>query len=300
MTCSIKKITSTFIGLVIGLIIFVPNVKAGFGVSPPYLRNDQLTRGSEYSQTIYLVRDNPNEELEASLEMNVPGAEDWIGMDRKKTFVLPVGERQSAIVFTVSVPKNADFKEYKGMITVKTKTVKAPATGVVSIALGVQVDVYFKVIDKQIIDFVVRSLKFLPTEEGRTTKLILKTENTGNVEAAPTQVHVDFYDSNDQVLLLGLDNANTLTKIKPYSTSDVSAEFSTETLKQGTYWAHIKVLSEQNKIREEKINLTVYPAGSLPREGVSVNWKLVVGVVMILIVVLGFIGASRGGRRRYR
>lgn len=297
MTLRINKIISTLITLAIAMVILVPGAKAGFGVSPPYLRNEQLTRGSEFTQVIYLVRDNPNDELDASIEMNVPGVESWITMDRKNTFTLPIGERQTAIAFTIKVPNNAEFQEHKGIITVKTKTVKAPASGVVSIALGVQIDVKFQVVDKQIIDFVVRSLKFLPTEEGRTTKLVLKTENTGNVEATLSQVHIDFYDANDQVLLLGLDNANTLTKIKPYSTGDLTAEFSTETLKQSSYWAHIKVLNGQNKIREEKINLTVYPKGSLPGEGLKFNWQLILGLSMIVLVFLGFVGATRGGRR---
>src|SRR5271156_6226275 len=88
----------------------------GFGITPPYVTNDQLTQNSHYEQTILLVRGNPTEDLQAKVSINVPGADGWISIDRGTQFVLPAGTQQEPMIVSVNVPSNAKLGNYSGNI----------------------------------------------------------------------------------------------------------------------------------------------------------------------------------------
>ena len=51
--------------LLFGFFLALPfhSTKAAFGISPPFINADHLVKGSKYVQTIYLVQDNPAEDL---------------------------------------------------------------------------------------------------------------------------------------------------------------------------------------------------------------------------------------------
>ena len=140
---------------------------AGFGITPPYVNNDRLTRGTVYEQRIDLVRSDPTEDLTADITMNVPGAENWLSIDRGQKFTMPAGQTDVPIVITVTVPSDAPYKTFKGAIRIRTSSKNVPTGGGVSIALGAQIDVNLKVVDK-IYDFNVRQIRVDSLEEGRT------------------------------------------------------------------------------------------------------------------------------------
>ena len=49
-------------GLTILFLLMTTEIaRAGFGITPPYVRNTSLTRNSTYEQQILLVRGNPDE-----------------------------------------------------------------------------------------------------------------------------------------------------------------------------------------------------------------------------------------------
>src|SRR4051812_7083434 len=93
---------------------------AGFGITPPYVNNDRLTRGSTFEQTITLVRSDPAQALHTSITLNIPGGEGWVSIDRVLDFTMPGGETQVPIVVREKVPANAEYKEYRGAIRVRT------------------------------------------------------------------------------------------------------------------------------------------------------------------------------------
>ncbi|MDD5396311.1 MAG: hypothetical protein PHV78_03610, partial [Patescibacteria group bacterium] len=119
------------------LLINVNVVHAGFGIAPPYVNNDNLLRGSTYKADILLIRGEAPEALNAEVSINVPGAEDWISVDKGNNFILPVGKEQIPIIVIVKVPNDASFGDYKGNIRIKTSPIN-PDKGKVNIALGAQ------------------------------------------------------------------------------------------------------------------------------------------------------------------
>ena len=207
-----------FLFIIIGAVLFfveAGSVLAGFGITPPYVRSDTLTRGSEFTQKIVLVRGNPVEDLKAEITINIPEVGGWFSIDRGTEFILPKGEKQIPIFVTVRVPEDAEYDRYVGNIRIRTSSIGDLKAGV-SIALGAQVDVDIKVVD-HIFDFKVRRVEMLELEEGHKKwwldypgkiTFLMHIENTGNVDAAPEKVRFDIYDRRNDKLLESTESTN--------------------------------------------------------------------------------------------
>ena len=92
--------------------------QAAFGISPPFLNADHLVKGAKYIQTIYLVQDQPNEDLNinAKLDLKEP-ARSWVTVDKGFNFVIPKGVRQFPVQVAINVPKDAGLGVYSGNLT---------------------------------------------------------------------------------------------------------------------------------------------------------------------------------------
>lgn len=274
--------------LVIGLIfLFNANIVfAGFGISPPHVINDKLTQGSYYEQKIVLSRGQPDEDLKTEITIDAPEIEDWISVEPASGFILPQGEQQVEMIVKVNVPKDAEYKNYKGIIRVKTSSLEEPGAGQVSVALGARVDIDLTVSKEVYINFKVRAIKILPIELKpwplswfNKIKVLIKVENLGNIKGSPTKVQLDVYDVNNEELL-ELKDDTSLEKIEPFETKEISANFSTK-LNPGQYWSRVKVFKADEIKREEKIMLTV------AKISLSVkDWLVIIASGLLILIIL--------------
>lgn len=288
---------------------------AGFGITPPYVNNERLTRGSTFEQTIILVRSDPAEDLQATITLNIPEIQDWFSIDKGTEFILPKGASQVPIVVTVKVPQDAEYKEYKGAIRIRTSAAGAQPAGGVSIALGAQIDVDVKVVDK-IYDFTVRRIRMADLEEGRRKwglffpgkiRFYMTIENTGNTVFGPTKVNFDMYDSDQETLLETTSNTNKIKQIAPFETEEVLAELPTR-LPAGRYAAKYTIYKNADIAQQNFTNVSISVMGAVPGytgygfDGLSTADKLkvlvVVGIPTLFIITLLF--ATLSWRKRLR
>jgi hypothetical protein len=281
---------------------------ASFGITPPYFVNESLTRLSEYKQKIILVRGDPTEDLKAKIDINVPGANDWISVDRGNEFVLPKGEQQIPIYLKVSVPKKAVFGEYKGAIRIVLAPPDYPRQAGVTIAIGAQVDVDLTVIDKQIIDLRVARVNISNAEEGRylfdafkkrlqwlffpgKISLTMQIENKGNVDSAPDYVQLDISDVQKTKVFETVRNSNNLENIQPFEIKTITADFPTRLPPSG-YSAYFKIFSQNKIISEGELSMSILTAGTLAGYsgygilGLSIGDKASIFLVFIVILAL--------------
>ncbi len=251
----LKKTGSILITILLLVFALIQIAEAGFGIAPPYVRNDKLARGSHFEQKILLVRGDPVEDLKAEIIIDVPGANDWISIDKGNEFVLLKGEQKTPMVVSVDVPQDAKFDNYEGAIRIRVSSLKPPETGTVSIALSGQIDVRLNVTKAEVFDFLVRLVAIPDSPEGRLTKVLLKVENTGNIKSAPSKVHFDVFDSFHRDLLWSGDDSR-LEKIKPFETKEIFAEFKTK-LAMGQYRGDIKIFKGEEVAREEEVFFTI-------------------------------------------
>jgi hypothetical protein len=289
---------------------------AGFGITPPYVRNDRLTQGTEYTQEIILVRGDPVEDLKAEITVNVPGANDWISIDRGSEFLLPRGEKQVAMQVTVRVPNNAPYERYQGIIRIRTLS-PDPASGV-SIALGAQIDVDLRVVD-EIRDFEVKRVQISEAEEPRRfwwleypgrIQFTMSIENTGNAPTAPSRVQLDIYDRRGNVVLETTYNTNTIEDVLPFETRETIAYIPTR-LPPGAYLVKYSVFRFEDEVkRSGELTLSVLPAGTLTAyvgygiEGLSFSDQLSIAIpavlVALILLILAFVIHRRGKKPQRR
>lgn len=291
----------------------VPTAYAGFGITPPYVRNDALRPGSEYTQEIIIVRSDPVEDLRAELSMNLPGIESWFSFDRGMSFILPRGESQVKMNVTVRVPDDARLADYKGNIRIRTSSLQAPTTGV-SLALGAQIDVLLSV-REEIYNFDVRRVELFEAEEGYKKwwldfpgkiKFGIYIENTGNVPAAPLRVTFDIFDSAGQRTLETTENTNAIEKLLPFATKRVFAYLPTR-LPPGSYRVRYDIVkSEGLSAQKGELAFTILPRGTISGydgygfEGLSTGDKISVVLPPLFLVGLFLLFLTLRNRRPRR
>ena len=306
--------------MAVTLLLNVGIAEAGFGITPPYVNNHRLTRGSVYEQKITLVRSDPSEDLKTTITMNIPGIESWFIIDRGEEFILPKGTTQIPIIVRVTVPNDALFKTYTGAIRIRTSSANPGQGGSgVSIALGAQVDVDLQVVDK-IYDFDVRKIRIADLEEGRwkwglfypgKMRFFMTIENTGNTDFGPTKVHFDIYDSEMETLLESVDNTNSIERLPPFTIKEVIAELPTH-LPPGRYRAKYTIFKKAEVAQQNVIDVSISAIGSVPGYegygfiGLSLKDKLkmiavfaIPALVLALLIVALIYRRKREKMQRY-
>lgn len=308
----VKQLFVPFVFILILQLLFAHVAYAGFGITPPYVRNTSLTRNSVYEQQILLVRSDPDKPLKATVTVDAPEILEWIEILEGPEFLLPVGEQKVPMTVRVTVPGDADFTTYEGKIRIKTGAPDgAVAQGAVSISLGAQVDINLTVIDKEIFDFRVRKIELDDLNEGHKLwwlyfpgkirfKMLL--ENTGNVDVAPSRVVFRIYDSSGTVLLEETEHTNKIKKIKPFATEQVEAHLPTR-LPAGSYLARYQIYNQDDVKQEGELTLSVLPYGTLQTAGygffgLSLPHKI--SIILPIATILIIAGSLYYTQRRRR
>jgi hypothetical protein len=288
---------------------------ASFGITPPYVRNTSLTRNSTYEQQILLVRGNPDVPLRAQVTIDAPEIQDWIQIVEGDSIPLPRGVQKVPMIVRVVVPEDAEFKDYKGAIRIKTvPDDDQVASGAVNISLGAQVDINLTVIDREIKDFRVRKISVSDLNEGHKLgwlyfpgkiQLGMLIENTGNVNISPSRVEMRIFDFSGTVLLEETEHLGKLIKIAPYATEEIVAQLPTK-LPAGTYIARYKIYNDEEVKQEGELTLSVLPYGTLQEagfgfSGLSITHKISVLLplfVFVIVVLYLFYSRRQTSRRR--
>lgn len=250
----------------------IAEVQAGFGITPPYVRNTSLTRNSTYEQQILLVRSETNTAQRAEISIDAPEIQDWIQVVEGDAIRMPEGVQKVPMTVRVTVPPDAEFKEYEGAIRIRTVPDDGQVTpGAVSISLGALVDIDLSVIDREIKDFRVRKISVSDLNEGSKLAWLffpgkirfdMMIENTGNVDISPSRVEFRIFDRAGKVLLEETENIGSISEVVPYGTETVTAEIPTR-LPAGTYVARYRIFNEGDVKQEGDLTLNILPAGSL-------------------------------------
>lgn len=299
---------------VVCLLVQPALVEAGFGITPPYVKNTSLTRNSIYEQQILLVRSDPSVAQIAEVSIDAPSLEGWLEIVEGTEIAMPVGVQKVPMTVRVSVPPDAEFTDYGGTIGIRTLPADGIVTGgAVSISLGARVDIGLTVIDKQIEDFRVRKISVSELNEGSKVAWLffpgkilfdMLIENTGNVPIAPSRVEFKLYEKTGEVLLEETRHIGRIKKIAPYDTDTVTASIPTR-LPSGSYIARYRIYNGEELKQEGDLTVTIEPAGTVQAAGfgfvgLSIAHKisilLPVFAIIIAILYLLFIRHKRGVR----
>lgn len=298
---------------IIFLCIHVNFVHAGFGITPPYVKNSSLTRNSVYEQQILLVRSDTDVAQKAEITIDAPEIQDWIQIVEGEEVKMPLGVQKVPMTVRITVPDDAEYKDYAGAIRIRTLPDDGQvAPGAVSISLGALVDISLSVIDKKIKDFRVRKIAAADLNEGHKFMWLyfpgkinfdMLIENTGNVSIAPSKVEFRIFERSGKALLEEVTNIGKIEEIDPYLTETVRASLPTR-LESGSYVVRYSIFNGDDIKQEGDISVNILPAGTLETAGFGFIGLSVAHKVSVLLPIFSLLIAAiytwKVSRRRVR
>ncbi len=271
---------------------------AGFGITPPYVRNSSLTRNSVYEQEVIMVRGNPDTELVATVTVDAPEVESWIEVLEGTEILLPRGENRIPMTVRVTVPSDAEFTDYSGRIRIRTQpSDEQVQEGAVSITLGAQVSINLTVIDRIIEEFRIRRVQLPELNAGRQIGWLyfpgriafdMRVENTGNVDFAPTRVTFDIYDVRGEALLEQTENLGRIRKVAPYATENVIAQVPTR-LPPGNYRARYNIYNKDEINHSGELNMIIREYGTVQAAGFGLRGLSTPHLISVMLPILGIL-----------
>jgi len=277
--------------LLLGLAL-VP-AKAGFGLSPPSLRNDFLIPGSHYEQVISLARGEPDTSTKIKINIKAPEVAKWIKVEPGLEFELPAGVQQFPVKFIVDVPRSAEFKLYEGKIEIVTVPPK-PESGQIATALGGVAQIALNVTDQEFSLFEFRMATLADIEENAPVKLILKIENKGNQLTGPNRVLLKVYDQNHTNVIKETE-AIISEQVAPFEIKDFNIIFPV-ILKKGEYWGDFDIYKDSRLVKRGGQVFEVGMMGAAaPKAKPGNNLPLIFGLAALagLIVVVALVVVLR-------
>lgn len=274
---------------VLAFVFLVPAgaAHAAFGISPPFLNADHLIPGAKYSQTVYLVQDQPDQDLNIVSNLNVPApASSWITVDKGTSFVIPQGTRQFPVTITVAIPKDAGLGIYSGNLTFTTQPASA---GQVTIALGAQVAINLTVGTGTYEKYSVPLIQFPDILEGQSPTVRVKFENDGNVPETFDGATYQLFDQYDAVQLAYIQKTGGMPTVAPFTITDYTVTFPTDFyLGIGEYWGVVNFYKNGQVVASQKAVFNVLKATWYQiAEGYFMShWPYFVGGLVLLIILL--------------
>jgi len=277
---------------------FTPHITQGaFGVSPPFVHATHLTPGTEFVQTIFLVQNEPVQDLKIKADLIIDERiKNWFIVNNGEDIVIPKGTRQFPLVVKISVPKNAVLGIYRGELNVAS----APAQeGQVSIALGATILLHVSVGNDIYEEYRVLLTKILDIREGENPQVLIRFENKGNVPEAFDYATFELYDQFDTVRLAYMQKRNGFPETKPFAGDDYVVEFPVNFyLGAGPYWGNTAFFKNEKVITSQKAIFNVLKTTPWNQFvwSLRVYWYYYVGVAALLLVT--FVHTYRRRSRR--
>lgn len=293
-----------------GMLIFLlmPMVsQAGFGVSPPSIKEHNLVPGSTLTKTIYLVQSEPDEPLSMVILVDSKKMSDWVSFSSGREFTIPSGVQQYALPITVTVPKDADLGIYQAYVRINTAPRSATGSGGgsgVAVTAGGLVEIDITVGDNIVKEFRISGVKMRDIRSGQKPRVDITVANTGNVPAGPKAASFELFNKFGNVRL-GYAEVENIEEVPSFSEKTVHLEFPIGfRLAPGDYWGHAKVYGDNNNVMQEL--RTVFHVGEpigiyallAAVGGIGGSIALGVGVIIILFALVMLFLKFRKRRKR--
>jgi len=246
-----------------GFLSFAGTANAAIGLSPADIENNHLLRGSEFTRTMNVSRDNASEALNVLIKFSGDQIKDWVDVEENGEFVIPSGVYSIPIKISIKVPATANLGVYKATIDfvgVPLKAKTATGTGV-NTQVGVQGTLRLTVTDKKISSFTVNSIESAKVETGSPLKFNVGITNTGNMPAKPSKLVAEIRAFRSETILESYEITD-FAEVKPFFDDRQTLVSTKKTaLNQGVYNMTVSVFDGTKKVRSSDMTLELYAQG---------------------------------------
>lgn len=252
----IKNKLSFLILAIILPFLMVKPAFAGFGVSPAEIYNDSLKPGSKFEKDIVLSRSDTDENLKVVIETDLGDAGSWIKFDPGTEFIFAKGETRKTVKATVSVPNNAELKNYKGFLRIKASSMDSTSSGV-SIIKGARMEVNLVTTSLSVDILNIKGLNIPDVDFQKPIKLLVNVQNNGNTDISPSKVILEVQDLNKNTI--ETQNVTKIEKVSSNTTKEITAEFKND-LNSGEYFGNVQVFLGDKLLRSDRLVFKIGPA----------------------------------------
>lgn len=244
----IKKLTTKIL-LGITLFLLTPlSIHAGFGVSPTDIYNEFLSPGISFEREFTLSRSGSLEELDIFIETDLGDIDSWFTFSPGESFKFSQGQRTTTFSVRVTVPDDADYQEYDGIVRVRAVPATQDIKGV-SITQGVRLDAGLIVTEVTVRKLSILSIRTSDITLGDPLLVEITGENQGNVDVAPN-IRAQIMNLNMEVL--EEHEVSDFGFIDASQTETLIAEIPTE-LPVGEYFINVEVFLDDEPLRQERL-----------------------------------------------
>ncbi len=235
--------------LLLFTILSTTDVSAGFGVSPTDIIAPHLKPGAVLVKEFTLSRsDELEQELDIVIESDFGDTTSWLSYEPGESFKFEKGAKQKQFKIKVTVPNDAELKDYEGIIRVKASPSESSGGGV-SITKGLRMGIKLTVTEQDYAELHILSISTEDMISGEPVKIVVVGENFGNIPVAPSMKVVV---SSLNMVKLEEHTIKDFGSVLPNSRKTLTAEFKTEQ-PVGEYFAEVTVLHDEKELRKERL-----------------------------------------------
>jgi hypothetical protein len=235
------------------------SLAAAFGVSPPWITNDNLKPDSHYVYVIDLSTNDPSQDMVVTSKVSgSPEVLQWITIKDKDNLVMPQGDQHTPMYVELNVPKDAKVGRYTGSISL-TVAPRNLNPNNVSILLGGNISVDLKVIDHDVTDFWVRSIAVQPITEGQPLTLVADIKNLGNIPVSNLEIKAQVLDYKAEKPVAEAAGGQLNRVIYPQTMDSAEIQMPVPDLKAGQYWVKVDAMKSGRSIYSNRLFLEVSP-----------------------------------------
>jgi hypothetical protein len=300
MLQTLRKGAAWLGGILLGVLFIVAPAKAGFGITPAKVVNERLPRGVSINLEFYLSREDASESWDIIVNNKLDKMKSWVDIaEGNESFVMTTGTNRLPLHIKFTVPKDAPYDYYEGLLSFEATTKAQPPKGVTAVKLVVGVATVFKitVTDKEYYDFKFNNLTLPQIETGWPVNAVVSIDNTGNVPAHPSKVHLDVYNYFEKKKIVQSGEGNDFSFVDPFVKGD-SNGYIRLNLPVGKYYVHYLVYKADQVVADDYTLLDVMPRWSLSEKPwlvkafeyltatpLRIAISSVAGTLLILIVI---------------
>jgi hypothetical protein len=275
MQMKTNKLFGSLVAVFMAVVLFVPGqaLAAAFGVSPPWVENDNIKPGASFVYIINLsANDLPqNMSVSATYEGN-PELEKWLTIQNQDNLVMTTGKNIVPMSINVHVPEDAQPGKYEGNMKLSLISASNQMNSITTL-LGGNVTIKLNVVNHDVTEYKVREISVNPIIEGQPITLSMTIQNLGNTEIASVKTKASVLDKkSNAVIFSGAVNQLNVT-VQPQTKTTTKLTLPVPGLQAGDYWLDVEAAENNGNVYKNRLHMTVTPklSNNIVSTGVTVT-----------------------------
>ena len=257
-----NKLLNSLLAVFTAVVLFTPHnaLAAAFGVSPPWIENDNLKPGSNFVYVINLsANDLPGNMVVDSVIEGDPEIAQWLTVQNKDKLIMTTGESIVPMSVNVRIPEDAKVGKYEGNLKLSLVSNSGKPNSITTL-LGGNIAVKLGVINYDVTDYTVQEISAEPITEGQPITLQMNLKNQGNTEITDVTTKTSVIDiSSGETIASGTVKELNLA-VQPQTKAVTELTYSVPGLQAGNYWLDVEAFKNDRSAYTNRLYLTVNPS----------------------------------------